>query len=53
MQQWSIKVEFNISADEFKSKVPNPALKVSVLHKYMYVATSNVTKFLLNNVVSI
>ena len=53
VQQWSIKVEFNVSADEFKSKVPNPAFEVRMFQKYMYEVISIVTKFLLNDVVSI
>jgi hypothetical protein len=38
VQQWSVKVDFTVSADEFKSKVPNPAFTVSVLHEYIAVA---------------
>lgn len=51
LRQWSVKVDVDMSADEFKSKVPNPAFKVSVLYEYK--AISIVTWFCLLCAVSI
>lgn len=45
VQQWSIKVEFNITANEFKSKIPNPAIEVSIL-KVCTHSVHTVTNFL-------
>ena len=36
VQQWSVQVDVYISADEFKSKAPNPPLEVNVLHSHFY-----------------
>ena len=51
LRQWSVKVDFSMSGDEFKSKVPNPAFKVSVCHEYK--AISIVTWFCSSCAVSI